>query len=122
MVKGIGTDIVSIKRFSDAMDKWGDKFTSRLFTTRELGYCNSKARPAIHLAARFAAKEALYKASSGLVTSHINFNQMEVINDSSGKPSMEAKGFEGLDIMVTMSHEKEFATSTVIIQLSATGL
>ncbi len=82
----------------------------------------SKKFPATHLAARFAAKEALYKASSGLVEGHVNFNDMEVINDSSGKPSMEAKGFEGLEILVTMSHEKEFATSTVIVQLSATGL
>lgn len=116
MIKGIGTDIVSIKRFGDAMDKWGVKFTSRLFTKDELDYCNSKKYPATHLAARFAAKEALYKATSGLANGHINFNQMEVINDSSGKPSMKVEGFKDFEILITMSHEKEFATSTVLIQ------
>lgn len=116
MIKGIGTDIVSIKRFSSAMDKWGDKITSRLFTSKELDYCNSKKHPATHLAARFAAKEALYKALSGVRDAPVKFNNMEVLNDSSGKPSMKVEGVEDLEILVTMSHEKEFATSTVIIQ------
>ena len=112
MIKGIGTDIVNIKRFDEALAKWGEKIQKKLFTEKELKYCMAKSHPATHLAGRFAAKEALYKALGGPV----KFSDMEVLNDEKGKPSMTAKGYEGINILVSISHEKEFAVGNVIVE------
>ena len=64
MVKGIGIDVVEIKRIREIMDKWGDKFLKKVFTEREISYAQSKINPAQHFAARFAAKEAFAKAAA----------------------------------------------------------
>ena len=61
-VMGLGVDLVLVPRFKKALDRWGERLTRRLFTAEELGYCLSRSRPEIHLAARFAAKEAFLKA------------------------------------------------------------
>ncbi len=66
MIRGVGTDIVSVERFRRAGARWGDRFFTRVFTDAELAYCRARKDPYPHLAARFAAKEAVIKALSAL--------------------------------------------------------
>ena len=62
MILGAGVDIVEIFRMKDAVKRWGEEFLTKIFTPREIKYSNSKKFPYQHLAGRFAAKEAVFKA------------------------------------------------------------
>ncbi|MCK4739487.1 MAG: holo-ACP synthase [Deltaproteobacteria bacterium] len=112
MIHGIGTDIVNIARFERAMKKWGARFKSRLFTDAELTYAEGKKRPALHLAARFAAKEALIKAYGRFVT----YKKIEIQRDPEGAPKIEVEGESDLRFFVSISHEQEFAVAQVVIE------
>ena len=62
MVLGVGIDIIEIQRIIKSVERYGDRFLDKVYTTIELEYCLSKFNKFQHLAARFAAKEAVYKA------------------------------------------------------------
>ena len=62
MIIGIGTDICDIRRIEQSIEKFGKRFLNKTFTLAEQTYCESKARPAMSYAKRFAAKEAVAKA------------------------------------------------------------
>ena len=62
MIIGAGVDIVEIDRISGMIDRYGERFLAKVFTPAEIAYCSDMARPAIHFAGRWAAKEAFYKA------------------------------------------------------------
>ncbi|MBN2035823.1 MAG: holo-ACP synthase [Chitinispirillaceae bacterium] len=62
MIIGIGTDIASIARMRSMIKRYGCRFLERVFTRSEIAYCTRMADPAVHFAARWAAKEAFYKA------------------------------------------------------------
>jgi phosphopantetheine--protein transferase-like protein len=62
MVIGIGIDIIEIERIKKSIDTYGDSFLNKIYTKNELDYCLAKHNKYQHLAARFAAKEAIYKA------------------------------------------------------------
>lgn len=66
MILGIGTDIVEISRIKEAVYKWGNRFLNRIYTEKEISYCYLRKNPFAHLAGRFAAKEAVIKAFSGV--------------------------------------------------------
>jgi holo-[acyl-carrier protein] synthase len=126
MIHGIGTDIVEISRIEEAFEKWGVRFLEKIFTEKEILYCYGKNNPFPHLAARFAAKEAMIKALSGLnVRSQeskgslkiLNFKDVEIINESSGKPFINnADRFTSFVIHLSMSHERSHAIATVILE------
>jgi holo-[acyl-carrier protein] synthase len=116
MICGNGVDIVNIARFERALERWGERFTARLFSDGELSYCMGKRRPATHLAARFAVKEALFKA----LGTPIKYKDVEVIRDVSGSPSLRVSGLgENYRFNVSISHEKEYAVATVIVEKRA---
>ena len=64
IIFGIGIDVVEVERVESSMAEFGDRFAERVFTEAERAYCESQKRPAIHYAARFAAKEAVAKILS----------------------------------------------------------
>lgn len=66
MIIGIGTDIVEIERIKKAVEKWGGRFLNKIYTEKEISYCYLRKDPFAHLAGRFAAKEAVIKAFSGV--------------------------------------------------------
>ena len=75
MIFGIGTDLVEVSRVEKILQKWGEKFLKKVFSQNEIEYCKKKAFPAIHFAARFAAKESFLKSlgiglGMGEVTRH----------------------------------------------------
>ncbi|WP_427450678.1 holo-ACP synthase [Litorimonas sp. WD9-15] len=92
MILGIGTDICDIRRIEQSIEKHGERFLAKTFTQIERDYCNSKARPAMSYAKRFAAKEAVAKALAGAETGALPWHAVEVRNDPSGRPVVTLSG------------------------------
>ncbi|MBI4335429.1 MAG: holo-ACP synthase, partial [Candidatus Omnitrophica bacterium] len=86
MIIGTGVDIVEIARIRQAANKWKDKFLNRVFTESELKYANSKKFAYQHLAARFAAKEAVLKAFGDSSINSMEWKEIEIVNNKDGKP------------------------------------
>ena len=123
---GIGTDIVNIKRMEKFLKRSGSRFKNRIFSKKEIIYCDKKKNPSAYYAKRFAAKEALTKALGTGIRKGINFNHIEVINDSLGKPSIQLKGSTNnflkrktknkkYSIYLSLSDDTPWAQATVII-------
>ncbi len=121
MIHGIGTDIVEISRIKDAAEKWGDRFLKRVFTENEIAYCYKKKDPYPHLAVRFAAKEAVIKASSSLRSRRLEFSAIEILNEPSGKPFVNINFRDEIfksefSIHLTLTHERSYAIATVVLE------
>jgi len=114
IIRGTGIDITEVKRLRQAIEKWGDVFTNRLFTKKELE--NAKKRGSLyqHLAGRFAAKEAVFKA---LGNKDLNWKDVEILNDSEGRPNCEILNNKAkkVDVHISISHVKNYATAFAII-------
>lgn len=116
-----GTDIIEISRIKESIDDIGKKFLDKVFTTNEIEYCESKKNQKYqHYAARFAAKEAVFKAISNQLENKydISWKDIEVINDENGRPSVTISGIniekiENIDI--SLSHCKEYAIANVTV-------
>lgn len=92
MILGIGSDLVDITRIERSIERFGDRFLDRIFTDRERARADAKANRAAVYAKRFAAKEAIWKALGEEDRAGIQWRELEVVNDSSGKPSFELIG------------------------------
>ncbi|MFC1666810.1 holo-ACP synthase [Candidatus Omnitrophota bacterium] len=122
MIAGVGVDIVEVWRIKKALEVWGKRFLNRVFTDRELEYVKTKKFSHENLAARFACKESVLKAFGDTRTG-IQLRNIEVLNDSKGKPEVVLHGqarkfaFENdLDsIIVSMSHTSNYAISNAIL-------
>ena len=123
---GIGTDIVNIKRIDKLIKKDGMKFKKRIFTLKEIKYCQIKKNSSSFFAKRYAAKEALSKALGTGIRKDITFKNIEIYNDSSGKPSISLKGktfnflkkkikTNNFNIYLSLSDDKPWAPAPVII-------
>ena len=113
----IGVDIVSINRFKN-LDKIENRsLLNKIFTKNELEYCFSKVKAAPHLAARFAAKEAIIKAVKPLVNNDLNYNEIEGINDKNDSPLINIlkKDLEIYKIDVSLSHSDDNAVAFVTL-------
>jgi holo-[acyl-carrier protein] synthase len=86
VILGIGTDICDIRRIEQSIDRFGARFLNKTFTLHEQAYCESKARPGLSYAKRFAAKEAVAKAIAGPETGSLSWLSVEIDNDPSGRP------------------------------------
>lgn len=123
MIFGTGVDIVEVFRMRDAINAWGDNFLRKVFTGREINYSNSRRFSHQHFAARFAAKEAVMKAFGEPRRFPINWTDIEVLNDGEGKPIIEFHGDASKlkkkksvgDVIVSMSHSKNYAIANVIL-------
>ena len=93
MIAGIGIDLVDIDRVDKLLTRFGERAVKRLFTDRERAYATSKANPARHFAARFAAKEAAYKALAGSERARaIGWREIEVLSNTDGSPRLGVPG------------------------------
>ncbi len=113
---GIGVDIESISRFRGLSVEKNKRFLSKIFTDTELDYCFSRANTTQHLAARFAAKEAVIKALSTLGKNKLNYRGIEITNDEIGIPvvSISKTGFNDIQISLSLSHTKQTAIAFAI--------
>ena len=116
-----GTDIIEVKRIQDAVENIGETFLNKIYTKNELEYCLSKNEMRYqHLAARFAAKEAIYKAISYLLKDKydITWTDVEIVNDENGKPQanfLNNKPEEIEQIDISLSHIKEYAIANCMV-------
>ena len=116
-----GTDIIEIERVKEAIERNGDRFINEIYTESEIKYCESKKNAKYeHYAARFAAKEAIFKAVSIFLKEkfEISWKNAEVINSESGKPEINFIDIffpQIKSIDISISHCKQYATANVVI-------
>ncbi|MBA3061406.1 holo-ACP synthase [bacterium] len=123
MIIGCGIDLVKIERIEKIIKKWGDNFTSRIFTLLEQEYCEGKGNKYQSYAGKFAAKEALLKAL-GLGLREANWKEIEIKNDELGQPIIDTSGklnniasVKGVSkYFISISHTKEYAIAQVILE------
>ena len=121
MVLGLGIDIIEIDRIKKSVEKYGDRFLNRVFTTEEINYCKSKFNKYQHYAARFAAKEAVYKALASGWKEGLRWKDIEIQNDASGMPSINTSGklnsfLSGeTQLRISISHSENYVISVAII-------
>ena len=116
-----GTDIIEIDRIKESIEKLGNHFLERVFTKKEIEYCESKKKQKYqHYAARFAAKEAVFKALSENIQDKfsVSWKDFEVENDKQGKPKLNVnnvnlENVENIDISI--SHCKNYAVANVTV-------
>lgn len=113
-----GVDLVQIQRIVALLDRYGERFTRRVFTPRELSACGQRVE---RLAARFAAKEAVSKAL-GTGIGRVSWQEIEIANDAAGRPRLELSGRAAelameLDLhewSISLSHTQEQAIAFVV--------
>ena len=123
MISGLGIDMIETERVAIKIAKESG-FRERVFSAAEIKYCEGKANKAEHYAARFAAKEAFFKALGSGWKNGTEFNEVEVGNDDLGKPEIRLLGttLETITAMaigkisVSLSHLKDIAAAVVIIE------
>ena len=123
MIKGTGIDIIDIKRIKTAIED-DTKFIEKIFTKREIDYCRAKHKKEIHYAARFASKEAFFKALGTGWRYGMKWHEISIKNNSLGKPEIEISGkvedffkkHKLKTIHLSISHTRELAIAQVIIE------
>ncbi len=119
---GIGIDLVEVSRIREMLERHGQRFKERTFTAGEIAYCDACAEPAMHYAARFAAKEAVAKAlGTGIWAEGVNWTDIEVVREASGKPAIllhgAAKQHAGqAGCLVSLTHTKDLAMAQVLLE------
>lgn len=114
----VGIDMLEIARLERALER-SPRLAQRLFTDGERAYAAARARPGMHLAARFCAKEAVAKA---LALPWVSFREIEVVNDPSGVPSVALHGTAavraaelGVGVAVSLTHTRADAAAVAIL-------
>jgi len=123
-VAGVGTDLARVERFRKFLCDEKSGILARIFTAEERRYSLAKKDPSPHLAARFAAKEAFLKALGLGLREGIHWQDMSVVHDALGKPSLELSGRaaeifrdRGLRTLhLSYSHDGDYAVATVIVE------
>jgi holo-[acyl-carrier protein] synthase len=123
MLIGLGIDMIEVERIATNIGKDAG-FKELVFSKNEIEYCETKANKFEHYAARFAAKEAFFKAMGTGWMSGTAFNEIEIRNDENGKPELILLGETAvavnqkgaIKISVSLSHLKTFASAVVIIE------
>ena len=123
---GHGVDLVSVSRIRGILENGGDHFETRVFSEGERGYCRARKDPMPHFAARFAAKEAYGKAIGLGLGPSGDFREIEVVNTEGGRPLLRLAGKAeeifrlkgGGEVLLSLSHEGDFAMVSVIVTVS----
>lgn len=121
MIFGIGIDIIEIERIKKSVEKFNDIFLNKIYTQTELDYCLSKKNKYQHLAARFAAKEAIAKALATGWSKGFRWKDIEIFNEKSGMPNVKLHGNvknfldDDKSLKITMSHSEHYVTCFAII-------
>lgn len=125
MIKGIGIDVVDISRIERLAERYKNQFLKKVFTLSEIEYCEKMARPAVHYAGRWAAKEAFYKALPLSCQKSSTWKSIEIKVIERGKPVIticserlqELLKGEAIAIChVSISHEKKYCMACVILE------
>lgn len=122
MIVGLGTDIIEIVRIGQMIERHGELFLQRVYTDREIRYCQRRKECYQHFAGRWAAKEAVMKTLGTGWARGVGWHDIEVFAEKSGQPSIAIRGAAadyakqlGIgDILITISHCRAYATATAI--------
>ena len=123
---GIGTDIVNINRMEKSLNLYDGLLKKKIFSKKEIDYCEKKKNSSSFYAKRFAAKEALTKALGTGIRKGINLKNIEIFNDDYGKPFIQLKGSvanyikkkiknKKYYIYLSLSDDKPWAQATVVV-------
>jgi holo-[acyl-carrier protein] synthase len=121
MVLGIGIDIIEIERIKKSINQFGDKFLNKIYTKTEIDYSFKKTNKYQHFAARFAAKEAIYKALSNDTNEVYSWQDVEIYNEVNGLPKVKFYGSlkdylnHGKELKISMSHSENYVTCVAIL-------
>jgi holo-[acyl-carrier protein] synthase len=123
MITGLGIDMIEVDRITEKISK-ENGFREMVFSINEIAYCESKTNKFEHYAARFAAKEAFFKALGTGWMDGTAFNEIEVVHTAKGKPEIVFTGqtlkivnsMEFENISISLSHLKSVASAIVIIE------
>lgn len=124
MITGIGIDVVQNDRIRDSIQRFGDRFLNRIYTEGEIEYCRKCAQPEIHYAARFAAKEAAFKALGTGWAAGVKWKDIEIERLPSGKPELHLHG-EALThatsagatrFHVSLTHDQLVSCAVVVLE------
>lgn len=124
MIVGVGSDVLDVSRMRRELARPGQGFRDDVFTPREIAYCQSQRYPARHYAARFAAKEALFKALRDGANPTAAWREAEVIRGASGEPSFALHGAlrrlatrrRIKRVLVSLSHTATIAMASVVLE------
>ena len=115
---GTGVDLVEVPRFEKAVKRQGNRFLNRIFTPAELAYAKSRKETIQHLAARFAAKEAVVKALGAPKGLGLEWKDLEIVNAPSGQSKVVFHGsmrrWAMLEIQLSLTHTKSGAVATAL--------
>lgn len=123
-VLGTGIDLIENSRMEEMLSKWGDAFRKKVFLQKEQEYCDSRAAPFRHYAARFAVKEAVSKAFGTGMGPHIGWLDIETVRDEvTGAPSVKlvskandlAAKMGVTSIVVSLSHTRDYSVAHVLL-------
>jgi holo-[acyl-carrier protein] synthase len=124
MIVGSGIDIAEIGRIRNSVERYGERFLNRVFTAAEQAYCLRKRNAAESLAARFAAKEAGAKALGTGISFGVNWLEIEVVREPTGRPTLRFHG-RALEIAshlgvahaaLSLTHTGELAMASVVLE------
>jgi holo-[acyl-carrier protein] synthase len=126
MITGIGIDVVQNDRIRQSIERFGDRFLHRIYTEGEIEYCKKSAQPEIHYAARFAAKEAAFKALGTGWAAGVKWTDVEVHRLASGKPELHlhrealahATAAGATRFHVSLTHDQLVSCAVVILEAS----
>ena len=118
-VYSVGVDLIEIERVDQLLEKYGEKFLKRIYTEVEIKYCSKKQNKG-SFAARFAAKEAVFKATGLGLGKSMTWKDVEVINDEKGKPEVKLYGrtaeiLADKTIQLSLSHSRDAAIAIVVV-------
>ncbi|MDO8527804.1 MAG: holo-ACP synthase [Deltaproteobacteria bacterium] len=123
MILGLGVDLVDVRRMEAIIFRWQERFLRRIFTEREIHYCNNKKNPAQRFATRFAAKEAFIKAMYPKGVEGVSMQEIEV-GEKENRPVFvlygkvkefcETSGVKKIHVM--LSHDGDYGIANVILE------
>lgn len=113
----IGIDVEETERFKGLLLRKDGIFLNRIYTKKELKYCFSKANPELHLAGRFVAKEAVFKALAAVGLSPISLKKIEILANINNVPQVVVCGLKKdyLDIGLSISHSQNSAIAFALV-------
>lgn len=118
-IVGTGVDLVEVPRFERAVRKWGKRLTARVFTPAEIAYAARHKARAQHLAARFAAKEAVVKALGAPKGLGLEWKDMEITRSAAGRPGVRFHGtmkrWSKCRVYLSLTHTAKYAVASAVV-------
>jgi holo-[acyl-carrier protein] synthase len=124
MIVGSGIDLTEIERIQHSVERYGQRFLDHVYTPAEQAYCLRKRKSAESLAARFAAKEAGAKALGTGISHGVNWLEIEVVREPSGRPTLKFHGraaefaarLGAVRAALSITHTNTLAMASVVLE------